>query len=55
MELSEDEWETEAINQNRMLTPYTTPHIIYVGVLQMSKWDKLITRICNQSIERPPV
>ena len=33
----------------KILTPYTIPYIINAGGIQMSKWDKLITRICNLS------
>jgi predicted RNA binding protein YcfA (HicA-like mRNA interferase family) len=31
------------------LTPNTTPNIIKERKIQMSKWDKLIARICNLS------
>ena len=32
-----------------MLTPHITPHIIKIGGMKMSKWNKLIERICNLS------
>lgn len=32
-----------------MLTPYMTPHIIQIGGIKLSRWDKLIKRICNLS------
>ena len=31
------------------MTPNTTPNIIKERKIQMSKWDKLIARICNLS------
>lgn len=33
----------------KILTPNTTPNIIKERKIQMSKWDKLIARICNLS------
>ena len=32
-----------------MLTPYVIPHIILIGDMKVSKWDKLIVSICNLS------
>ena len=32
-----------------ILTPHMTPHIIWIGGMKMSKWNKLIARICNLS------
>lgn len=32
-----------------MLTPNTISYIIKIGDIQMSKWDKLLIRICSLS------
>ena len=37
------------IYTNKILTPNATPNIIKERKIQMSKWDKLIARICNLS------
>ena len=40
--LKENRGRTREWNNKASLTPYVTPHIIILGAIQMSKWEKLI-------------